>query len=1167
MIKHFFSSSLLFFFLITSQCSFGQLAPERDPHRGLYFDRFLKTTSSGKVDTAFSYLGIDNNNDGIFEKEDSVLRYCAENHITYLALYDMHKILGRATILWNENTRQYEKLEKHLCRFIEKAKNEYCITQIGAIGGSTSTFDSLLAFMDRYPVTPSYRLRPEQINNHWFSKMFYLAEKDFPIGSIEQQISEQIKFVLRVSDFNSCGSCQADIDVINLESEFWFSCPTEWPNYMNMAFYMDSLKQMNNSLHPLTPLTTEFYLGNLFFCTSPYSPYTVAQGMDGCNNCSPCPTCANPHRKIADRVFMSYLTPDPAGYNHYYSYPFNDSSTSDSTDLHPLLYSESDVNGGFSNYLGSWFPQWFGNNIFMAELYFINSYWSNPQSARGTPQQNDLQPGGFMWFAQTFQVSSTAHPLTMYSNSPMCDSTASQRISFTYTGPTEGFTNFNFWITKDSDSSIIYPSTGNTISGTTNAYVFNPPIRSINFNDTTLFPTIHLLPGKYTAHLNLIYNEGNGCTNEFNLPVHIQPKPTLTTLNDTTFCEGGYCWMNASGGTTYQWYHAGRIIPNESRQIYKAVADGEYTCYITNANSLCEGYTDTIRIHVKPNPMVAINAYCISSTSARLIANATDTLSTSNNYGRGGLTYLWNTGATTDRITASFNSTKYSVLTTDPYSGCSRYAQIRMPAAIDTQYTAAISINSTPTNCNNNGSISMNLNTSFPTSYLWNNGITTQSNDYLYPGTYTVISSIWNQACTYFRSINLGTTSGIQSISNINNVSCRGKNDGAIQLTISGGTPPYTYHWVDLPNDSLYHPFQKDQFNLFPGMYSVEIFDATGCHSVFTYRVNASVQNLSANVTAISPVTQCSSNNNGSATILASGGTTPYTYIWNTPTTITTATATNLPGGTWLATVTDANGCQFTKTVHIPSTPEIRITLIEDSSSTYLNCSGDSTGRLVVCLNGGTPPYSTNWSMVDSIHAQLTNLQTGLYALTLQDANGCIGTSTPMMITAPLPINVSSQVVNATCNGCSDGKVSLQLSGGVPPYSITVQPSLGQINDSLIENLPAGIYEICISDSFGCTICITDTLDFPNGMNDNNLASDYMGLYPNPSNGNTVLLFKPETGSSFVRITDTKGRLIQKISIKNQHSVTLTGYPAGAYLVQLVKQDNKSKTLKWIVLE
>ena len=123
---------LIFLLALKSVSLFSQNPPESDPHRGMYIDKFVKTplSTSSRLDSAFSVLGVDANFDGVFEKEDSILKYASDNHITYLNLYDLHKVIGRNLMVWDENLKREVNLEAHLNRFMKKAKSKKIIISL-----------------------------------------------------------------------------------------------------------------------------------------------------------------------------------------------------------------------------------------------------------------------------------------------------------------------------------------------------------------------------------------------------------------------------------------------------------------------------------------------------------------------------------------------------------------------------------------------------------------------------------------------------------------------------------------------------------------------------------------------------------------------------------------------------------------------------------------------------------------------------------------------------------------------------------------------------------------------------------------------------------------------------------------------------------------------------
>lgn len=1176
------SSFLVFFFclnLFAGVGSYAQIAPEANPHRGIYADHFLKIFPSGEIDPSVSILSLDTNRDGIFEQEDALLKYCAQNHITYLALYDLYKIIGRNRLAWNENTRQWEDLEKHLCRFIKKAKEEYCIDQIGAAGGSEAFFDSLANFMNRFPATTPYHFRPEQLNSPAFDPRLRMVEQAYPEGSREEQISEFLKFYLRITDLNECGSCGADIDVLNAEVEFWYTCASDYPSFADLLQYMYAVKQLHNSLHPDQPVMTEVYLANLTYCSSPYSLTDVVHLIDGCSYCAPCPSCTAPHPRLIDRTLFSFLTGNPTYFTHYATSLFADTSTADSSDFHPLLYAESVDLGGFTDYLGAWFPQYFPNNIFAAEMNFYGSWRNLTTTDVSLPSENNIQPGGAMWFARRYMVDPLNKPLTYYSSSPRCTGTGTNAITFVYNGPPEIGSAFSFWVSRDSDNVIIYPPSGSPVTGITTSYLPaigpNSAVRSIDFSNTAVFPPCVLPLGTYTAHLRLDYEGGDRCGYLCEEPVMITDRPRLTVWGDTVFCEGHYAWLRATGGTSYQWYRDGELLPGAIGLTYKALQSGNYYCSVSSSGN-CNGTTDTVFIHVKPNPMLHINGHCNGNNTVTLIANARDTTAAPSEYGDGGVIYKWSTGATTDRITVNFTGENYRLIVTDPYSGCSRYDDLAVPASPSQNYSVSIQQVTSPSgSCIADGSLQCIYTPShtLPVSYLWNTGQTSYSVDHLYPGTYSVITSVYDNACSYFVNYTMGPLPGSGPLvtETITPVSCHGNADGAIQLILSGGSGPFTFAWESIPLDSIHNPSSQNQDHLYPGSYTVNIFDSNGCRFQQRYTVPVTHARVQLTVASVTPVTLCATNSDGEATVSASGGTVPYQYRWNDPALQNSATAVNLPSGTWRALATDANGCSAEALVSIPSSPPMHIDQC-DTSFTYLTCPGDSSGFFYVCLSGGSPPYSVSapWTLVDSIHAGLAGLSAGTYSLTITDQYGC-SFSASFAVNEPPALLAQSTVMNTTCSGCADGSIDITMSGGTGPYVLSVSPVAGTISGLHADNLPGGIYTCCIEDALGCRTCFSDTiLEDPLQVDKPFNDKIQYNIYPNPSGANAGIGLRGfhKYDRIVLQVTDLAGRVVEQFILQDSADQLLKSrLKPGLYITTLVVNGHPLPQLqqKWLV--
>ncbi len=204
--------------------------------------------------------------------------------------------------------------------------------------------------------------------------------------------------------------------------------------------------------------------------------------------------------------------------------------------------------------------------------------------------------------------------------------------------------------------------------------------------------------------------------------------------------------------------------------------------------------------------------------------------------------------------------------------------------------------------------------------------------------------------------------------------------------------------------------------NLLAGSYTVTVTDVNSCTHTATIIVTTT--NGPAVTLSFQTNILCNGGNNGSATINASGGTAPYTYLWSN--TQSNAVATGLGAGTYTVTVTDAAGCASTQVVTITE-PTV---IVASSSSTNANC-GNNDGTASVNASGGTLPYTYLWN-TGATTSQISNLSSQIYSVTITDANGCTQTaSTTVGATggpiADAGINVTIEQGNSTILNASGG--------------------------------------------------------------------------------------------------------------------------------------------------
>lgn len=205
-------------------------------------------------------------------------------------------------------------------------------------------------------------------------------------------------------------------------------------------------------------------------------------------------------------------------------------------------------------------------------------------------------------------------------------------------------------------------------------------------------------------------------------------------------------------------------------------------------------------------------------------------------------------------------------------------------------------------------------------------------------------------------------------------VSCFGSADGAIAISVDGGTPPLDYLWSN-------EETAEDIENLSPGDYKVTVTDATGA-SVSSPNITVAQPALMSVALNFVQSLTCANADNGAIEVTVYGGTEPFDYIWSHGS--TEEDPSNLEMGNYQFTVTDANGCTWdspTVTVNEPNA----IVLYESVSNAS---TGESNGSIAIDLNGGLPPYNFLWDN-GAISTNLENVEAGTYCLTVTDAYDC----------------------------------------------------------------------------------------------------------------------------------------------------------------------------------
>ena len=291
---------------------------------------------------------------------------------------------------------------------------------------------------------------------------------------------------------------------------------------------------------------------------------------------------------------------------------------------------------------------------------------------------------------------------------------------------------------------------------------------------------------------------------------------------------------------------------------------------------------------------------------------------------------------------------------------------------------------------------------------------------------------------------------------------CNGVNNGSATVNASGGTPGYTYTWTPSGGNAA------TASGLSAQSYTCTITDLNGCtlQQMFTLTAPSSI----TLVMSSTPST-CGAPN-GSATVNASGGTGPYTYLWQ-PSGGTAATDPNLTGGNYTVTVTDANSCTTQGTVAVvgATTPSVAVT-----ASTNILCNGNFTGDATATASGGAGPYTYAWTPSGGTNPTESNLGAGTYTITITDANGCTATDTVTLTEPPL-LTSSIAGTDILCFAGTTGSATITPAGGAGSNTFVWSPSGG--NAAIATGLTAQSYTCVVTDANGCTTQQTITLTEP----------------------------------------------------------------------------------------
>lgn len=372
-------------------------------------------------------------------------------------------------------------------------------------------------------------------------------------------------------------------------------------------------------------------------------------------------------------------------------------------------------------------------------------------------------------------------------------------------------------------------------------------------------------------------------------------------------------------------------------------------------------------------------------------------------------------------------------------------------------------------NCNNASSAFIAVHPTGGTgayTYLWSNSATTDSISNLNSGNYSVTITDVN-GCTQDTAFLMTQPPPLNPSVTLSvfpggmNVSCNGYIDGVAHSQVSGGVAPYQYLWSngDVSDSAVGLGF---------GPHSLMVTDSNGCTANVPFSLTQPPPvSLSSTITNFNGYsTACSGDSSGCITINTSGGTAPYSYVWDVIDTITTPIVCNLPADTFSLRIIDANGCQLdTFFILIPPPPVVINSAVPTFNGFEIQCNGNNDGSIDVTVSGGVSPFSYAWSNTATTQ-DINNLPAGNYMVYISDANACLDSLFFTLNEPPALTSVLTSKTDATCNGMDDGAAIIDTAiGGVSPYSY----SWSNGESGLVASaLPVDTTIVTIMDANGC---------------------------------------------------------------------------------------------------
>ena len=325
---------------------------------------------------------------------------------------------------------------------------------------------------------------------------------------------------------------------------------------------------------------------------------------------------------------------------------------------------------------------------------------------------------------------------------------------------------------------------------------------------------------------------------------------------------------------------------------------------------------------------------------------------------------------------------------------------------------------------------------------------------------------------------------------------CQNTNSGAIHLSLTGGTEPYTVQWVD-PNlgADVVTTNPSIRTSLSADTYGVRVNDSTVPTNQEFY-INIPVSSgVCATIVGVEGTT-CSLNNGFVTGSSSSDYSSTSYYLYDTNDTYLMSAITDtdyaifgsLTAGTYYMAVVDLGGCTGYSPnfiVEVSDTLDFGLYAVPNSG-----CGGVPVGKITITGVTGTPPYTYNWS-TSATGTTVTGLTSGTYSVSVTDSYGCVTTKSATIVDVAQVGLGSFTAIQPSCFA-ADGSFTIQITGGTAPYYYSASTGNVQIQYGTswtVSGLSPGDYSVQVTDAALCSFVAGTVLTPPQGITSVNINS------------------------------------------------------------------------------